>query len=74
VSLHLRPEARSRITTAYMTSVFLGGVAGSAASGAAFAGGGWGAVTATGAVFSGLALLLWAGAALKTRVANSSHG
>ena len=60
VALRLRPEARSRITTAYMTSVFLGGVAGSAASGAAFAAGGWTAVAVTGAAFSGLALLLWA--------------
>ncbi len=55
-----RPEARSRLTTAYMTSVFLGGVAGSASSGAAYAAGGWPAVTATGAAFSAAALLLWA--------------
>jgi predicted MFS family arabinose efflux permease len=64
VSLRLRPEARSRITTAYMTSVFLGGVAGAAASGAAFSAGGWTAVALTGAGFSGLALLLWAAPAL----------
>ncbi|MEY9926349.1 putative MFS family arabinose efflux permease [Catenulispora sp. GP43] len=60
VALRLRPEARSRITTAYMTSVFLGGVAGSAASGAVFASGGWNAVTLTGAAFSGVALAIWA--------------
>lgn len=60
VALRLRPQARSRITTAYMSSVFLGGVAGSAASGAAFAAGGWTAVALTGAAFSGLALAVWA--------------
>jgi hypothetical protein len=60
VALRLRPEARSRITTAYMTSVFLGGVAGSAASGAAFASGGWTAVTLTGAAFTATALAAWA--------------
>ena len=60
VALRLRPAARSRITTAYMTSVFLGGVVGSAASGAAFAAGGWGAVVLTGAAFSATALATWA--------------
>jgi predicted MFS family arabinose efflux permease len=60
VALRLRPAARSRITTAYMTSVFLGGVAGSAASGAAFAAGGWGGVVLTGSAFSGTALAIWA--------------
>jgi hypothetical protein len=68
VSYRLRPEARSRITTAYMTSVFLGGVAGSAASGAAFAAGGWTAVAITGAVFSGSALVLWVVAGLAARI------
>ena len=67
VAYRLRPEARSRITTAYMTSVFLGGVAGSAASGAAFAGGGWSAVAATGAAFSGAAFLFWALSTVKDR-------
>lgn len=48
VIYRLRPEARSRITTVYMTSVFLGGMAGSSASGAALAAGGWSAVAIVG--------------------------
>ena len=55
-----RPQARGRLTTAYMTSVFLGGVAGSAASGAAYSAAGWLGVTAAGAAFSAAALILWA--------------
>jgi len=59
VIYRLRPEARSRVTTVYMTSVFLGGMAGSAASGAALAAGGWSAVALSGAGFGSAALLLW---------------
>ena len=73
VALRLRPEARSRITTAYLTAVFLGGVAGSAASGTAFAAGGWTAVALTGAGFSGLALLIWTAAALRAKSAHQAN-
>jgi predicted MFS family arabinose efflux permease len=66
-----RPEARSRLTTAYMVSVFLGGVAGSAASGAAYAAGGWMAVTSTGAAFTGAAIVLWAVTARVGRIGRS---
>ncbi len=59
VNFRLRPEARNRITTAYMTAYFSGAVAGSAASAAAFAAGGWPAVVAVGAGFAGFALLVW---------------
>jgi predicted MFS family arabinose efflux permease len=59
VIYRLRPEARSRLTTVYMTSVFLGGMAGSAASGAALAAGGWIDVALTGAAFAATALGLW---------------
>lgn len=45
----LRPEARSRLNTVFMTGMFLGGAAGSAAGGAAWAAGGWSAVSALGA-------------------------
>ena len=56
----LRPEARSRITMAYTGTYFLGGAVGSAASGAAYATGGWLAVCAVGTVFATLALVVWA--------------
>ncbi len=53
------PDARSRVTTAYMGSNFLFGAAGSAAGALAFSLGRWHAVCALGAVFSALALLNW---------------
>jgi predicted MFS family arabinose efflux permease len=60
VLYRLGQAERSRLTTAYMTSVFFGGVVGSAATGLAYAHGGWPAVVVTGAGFTALALLLWA--------------
>ncbi|WP_327067220.1 MFS transporter [Kitasatospora sp. NBC_01250] len=58
----LRPEARSRLTTAYMTLYLVGGIAGSAGSGWAYASYGWTGVSVIGAVFAGLALLMWVAA------------
>jgi len=55
----LRPEARSRLTTAYMCVNFMGGVVGSASSAVVYDAGGWGAVCGAGAGFSLLALVLW---------------
>jgi predicted MFS family arabinose efflux permease len=55
----LAPEARSRITSAYMTSYFLGGAAGSAASAAAYDAGGWGAVSVVGAAFAAGTVFTW---------------
>lgn len=37
----LEPEARSRINTVFVTSIFMGGALGSAAASAAWAHGGW---------------------------------
>ncbi|WP_329582244.1 MFS transporter [Kitasatospora sp. NBC_01250] len=54
----LRPEVRSRLTTAYMTIYFLGGAAGSAASGTAYALWGWDGVCAVGAGLAGVALVI----------------
>jgi predicted MFS family arabinose efflux permease len=56
----LRPEARSRLTTAYMVSVFLGGTIGSALASAVYASGGWGASCALGAGLAALGLVIWA--------------
>jgi predicted MFS family arabinose efflux permease len=55
----LRPEARSRLTTAYMVSYFLGGAVLSALTASLYASGGWGGVCLLGAVTAGLALVVW---------------
>jgi predicted MFS family arabinose efflux permease len=59
----LRPEARNRLTTAYMVSYFLGGVAGSLASAVAYDLSGWGAVCGVGAAAAIAGLGVWAAAA-----------
>ena len=56
----LRPEARSRVTTAYMCSMFLGGVAGSLLAATVYGSAGWSATCALGAGFAALALTVWA--------------
>lgn len=56
----LRPDARSRITSAYMSLYFVGGVIGSLAATAAYSAGGWSATSAVGAAFGAIALGLWA--------------
>ncbi|WP_020107138.1 MFS transporter [Nocardia sp. 348MFTsu5.1] len=55
----LAPEARSRVTTAYMVTYFTGAVAGSVCSGFAYAGGGWGTLCLIGIGASILGLLTW---------------
>ena len=55
----LRPEARSRLTTGYMVSYFVGGVTGSALAGTAYGVYGWRGVCVLGAVFPALAFLVW---------------
>jgi predicted MFS family arabinose efflux permease len=52
----LRPEARSRLTSVYMTSYFLGGATGSAAAAVVFDRGGWLPTCALGVGFGGVAL------------------
>jgi len=59
VIYRLRPSGRSRITTAYMTTYFLGGALGSATAAATFARGGWPAVCLLGAGYIVAALVLW---------------
>jgi predicted MFS family arabinose efflux permease len=60
VIFRLRPEARSRLNTAYMTCYFAGAVTGSAGASFAWERGGWGAVAGAGAVvaLAGFALTL----------------
>ena len=55
----LRPEARSRLTSAYMVLYFAGGAAGSVSSAILYSRLGWNGVCAAGAGFAGAAFLLW---------------
>jgi len=55
----LRPDARSRLTSAYMTCYFIGGVVGSALASVLYASHGWSAVCLLGAAFGACAVLLW---------------
>lgn len=55
----LRPEARSRITTAYMVCYFIGGAVGSAAAATLYSLAGWMAVALLGAGFMLAAMALW---------------
>jgi predicted MFS family arabinose efflux permease len=56
----LAPDARSRLTTAYMTSYFAGGALGSAGGAAAYAQWGWTGTSVVGAGLFLAALALWA--------------
>jgi predicted MFS family arabinose efflux permease len=58
VIFRLRPEARSRLNTAYMTCYFAGAVSGSAGASFAWEQGGWGAVSGCGAVAATIGLVL----------------
>ncbi len=55
----LRGDARSRLTTAYMTMYFAGGATGSALGALAFDRWGWDGTSALGAGLFGVALLFW---------------
>ncbi|HUY86827.1 MAG TPA: MFS transporter [Acidimicrobiales bacterium] len=55
----IRPEARSRITTAYMVTFFVGGTIGSAASAAIYGAYGWAGVCILGTSVGFLTLLAW---------------
>ena len=55
----LRPDARSRLTAAYMFLYFTGGAIGSAVSAALYSRHGWSGVSLVGEVFGGASLLVW---------------
>ncbi|WP_246038464.1 MFS transporter [Chitiniphilus eburneus] len=55
----LRPDARSRMTAAYMTSYFIGGAAGSLLSASAYHAAGWYGVCVAGGAISFAALVTW---------------
>ncbi|HEY6524867.1 MAG TPA: MFS transporter [Solirubrobacteraceae bacterium] len=56
----LRPEARSRLTTAYMVAYFLGGAALSAITSSLYGSDGWTGVSVLGGATALLALVVWA--------------
>jgi predicted MFS family arabinose efflux permease len=55
----LIPEARSRLTTAYITSFFIGGSIGSATSAIIFSNYGWTGVCILGGIYSTSAICIW---------------
>jgi predicted MFS family arabinose efflux permease len=55
----LRPDARSRLNTAYMVALFLGGATLSAATTALYATGGWSGVCILGAATAAVAVGVW---------------
>jgi len=55
----LQPEARNRLTSAYMTSYFIGGASGSLASATAYGLAGWNGVSLVGALVCLAGLLVW---------------
>jgi predicted MFS family arabinose efflux permease len=65
----LDASARSRITTAYMTSFFAGGTAGSALAAMAYAASGWTAVIGLGGAFAAVGIALWLWELLRARTA-----
>jgi len=56
----LRPDARSRLTTCYMSCYFAGGAIGSGLSAVLYHAHGWAGVCVLGAVMGGLAVIVWA--------------
>lgn len=59
VIYELSPEARSRITTVYITTMFAGGAIGSALGSQAYARWGWTGATVTAAILPALGLFCW---------------
>ncbi len=55
----LAPAARSRLTTAYMTAVFISAAVSSALASTLYEADGWSAVTALGGAFAAAGVLLW---------------
>jgi cyanate permease len=61
----LRPDARARVNTIYMTAVFVGGAIATAISGAIYGQDGWLGVTMLGAGLALIAVGIWTVAALR---------
>jgi predicted MFS family arabinose efflux permease len=63
----IRPEARSRVNSAYMTAYFTGGAIGSALSSYVFGAFGWAGVCVLGCATGGLAVAVWLATAIASR-------
>jgi predicted MFS family arabinose efflux permease len=70
----LNPDARSRLTTAYMSFNFLWGALGSAGASLAWSAGGWGAVSALGIGLAVVGLVAWGMEHLGGRAAAREQG
>jgi predicted MFS family arabinose efflux permease len=70
----LHPDARSRLTTGYMVSCFIGASLLSALGSAVYASSGWNGVCILGAVTAGLALVVWTLTSLSLRSAQRRFG
>ena len=69
----LRPDARSRLTAAYMFLYFVGGAIGSAVSAAVYSGHGWSGVSVVGEAFGAAALLVWITSTFRRRTGSSTR-
>ncbi len=69
----LRPESRSRLTTAYMVSCFIGASLLSAVGSAVYSSGGWSGVCLLGGGTAGLAVVIWALTSLSRRSRRDSQ-
>jgi predicted MFS family arabinose efflux permease len=65
----LRAEARARINTVFMTTIFVGGAIASAVAGALYETAGWTGSTLFGAALPLVALLIWSWSGLQARAA-----
>lgn len=63
----VRPEARNRLNSAYMTSYFVGGAVGSALTSAVWGAAGWGGVCVVGAAVSAAVAAVWTAERLRHR-------
>ncbi|MEV0280525.1 MFS transporter [Streptomyces sp. NPDC050610] len=69
----VRPEARNRLNSAYMTSYFVGGAVGSALTSVVWGAAGWGGVCALGAALSAAGLAVWTAERLRHRAVAPPH-
>ncbi|MFD7669131.1 MFS transporter [Streptomyces sp. NPDC059788] len=63
----VRPEARNRLNSAYMTSYFVGGAVGSALTSAVWGAAGWGGVCVVGAALGAAVAAVWTAERLRAR-------
>lgn len=68
----LRPDARSRLNTVFIASVFFGGAIGSALSGVVYAQAGWSGVAILGVVLSLIGVAIWAASLVSRRRARQA--